>query len=190
LSLQGENIRIRAMKSSDLERMYELMSSPESWGDFEPFSAQDWFSFEKHMRERGSNPASAALFVMERNQDKSIVGIIFHRESHPILKNTEIGYAVLDPESRGKGVASEAANLIVDYLFKNKTIQRIEAVTDVENVASQKVLEKCGFKREGTMRKARWVNGTFHDYYMYGILREEWRNPGHERPKSARYLES
>ena len=86
----------------------------------------------------------------------------------------EIGYAILDPAARGKGVASEAARLIVEYLFTNRTLERVEASTDVENIASQKVLEKCGFKREGTMRKARWVGGHYRDYHLYSILREEW----------------
>jgi ribosomal-protein-alanine N-acetyltransferase len=172
--LQGEKISLRTVQESDLEILYRLVSSPESWSDHEPFVAIDWFTFERGERERGASPSRGGLFLMELNRDKSIVGAIFHRESHPTMKNTEIGY-IVDSAYRKKGAASEAARLMVEYLFKNKVIERIEAGADVENVASQRVLEKCGFKCEGTMRKARFVGGVYRDYLLYSILREDWR---------------
>jgi ribosomal-protein-alanine N-acetyltransferase len=44
-------------------------------------------------------------------------------------------------------------------------------------VASQKVLEKNGFKKEGTIRKEEFVRGEWRDKYLYSILREEWKEP-------------
>ena len=67
--------------------------------------------------------------------------------------------------------------MIVDYLFLSRELVRIHAIADVRNKASQKVLEKAGFKREGTMRKAVFNRGELRDYYLYSILREEWKEP-------------
>jgi RimJ/RimL family protein N-acetyltransferase len=66
---------------------------------------------------------------------------------------------------------------MVDYLFLSKNIGRIQAYTNVRNKTAQKVLEKAGFKIEGTIRKLLFVRGAWTDYYLYSILREEWKEP-------------
>jgi ribosomal-protein-alanine N-acetyltransferase len=66
---------------------------------------------------------------------------------------------------------------MVDYLFLSKDIVRIQAVTHVENRASQKVLDKTGFKKEGILRKSVFVMGVWADFYILSILREEWKEP-------------
>jgi len=64
----------------------------------------------------------------------------------------------------------------VDYLFETKKeIERIESVTDVENVPSQRVLEKNGFRREAELRKRFFNKGQYRNEYMYSLLREEWQ---------------
>jgi len=88
----------------------------------------------------------------------------------------EIGY-VLIPSERGKGYCSEAVQLGVDYLFLTKDIVRVQAITHIENIASQKILEKTGFQREGIIRKGQFAWGNWHDLYLYSILREEWKEP-------------
>jgi RimJ/RimL family protein N-acetyltransferase len=47
----------------------------------------------------------------------------------------------------------------------------------VRNFASQKVLEKAGFKKEGTIRKSAFIKGEWRDGCLYSILREEWKGP-------------
>jgi [ribosomal protein S5]-alanine N-acetyltransferase len=84
----------------------------------------------------------------------------------------EIGYA-LSPKERRMGYMSEAARLIVDHLFSTKDIERLEAVTDAENLGSQGVLEKVGFRREGVLRKRSKRDGQYRDEFMDGILRED-----------------
>ena len=66
---------------------------------------------------------------------------------------------------------------MVDYLFLSKDTIRIQAGTHVENMASQKVLERTGFKREGLMRREMFVWGKWADGYLCSILREEWKEP-------------
>jgi len=76
-----------------------------------------------------------------------------------------------------KDYCTEAVRIMVDYLFLSKEIARIQARTEVRNVASQKVLEKAGFQKEGTIRKSYFVRGQWRDQYLYSILREEWKEP-------------
>ena len=84
----------------------------------------------------------------------------------------------MKPSERNKGYTIAAVRLLVDYLFSTKKeVERIEAVTDVENVRSQRVLEKNGFKLEGELRKRAFNRGQYRNEYMYSILREEWKEP-------------
>ena len=88
----------------------------------------------------------------------------------------EIG-CLLVPSERGKGYCSEAAKTMVDYLFLSKDIARVQAHTDVRNVAPQRVLEKAGSKKEGVVRNSKFVKGEWRDRYLFSILREEWKEP-------------
>jgi RimJ/RimL family protein N-acetyltransferase len=63
--------------------------------------------------------------------------------------------------------------LLARYLFANTTVNRIDANTDVTNIAEQRALEKAGFTREGVLRGAQFRDGSFHDMVLYSILRHE-----------------
>jgi hypothetical protein len=62
---------------------------------------------------------------------------------------------------------------VVRYLFAHTTVHRIEAVTEVGNVAEQKALENAGFTREGIMRGEFWRSGGWRDMVIYSILRTD-----------------
>ena len=86
----------------------------------------------------------------------------------------EIGYFLITSE-RGKGYCTEAAKIMADYLFLSRDIMRIQASADTRNLASQKLLEKADFKREGTKHKTNFYRGDWRDCHLYSILREEWK---------------
>ena len=103
-------------------------------------------------------------------KDGTKVGEIHHS------KDMEVGYGLI-PSERRKGYCTEAVKIMVDYLFLSKDVVRIYALTNVMNVASQKVLENVGFKKDGVLRKSLFVRGEWRDRYIYSILREEWKEP-------------
>jgi RimJ/RimL family protein N-acetyltransferase len=70
-------------------------------------------------------------------------------------------------------VGTAAQRLLVDHLFDTTTAHRICAFTEAENLAEQKALEKCGFRREGILRQSGFVRGDWRDVAIYGILRGE-----------------
>jgi [ribosomal protein S5]-alanine N-acetyltransferase len=125
--------------------------------------------FQKFVKE-------ACFFIVEKinESDHVKVGFVSYyltRSDYPYL--FEIGYRIKANE-RGKGFATEAVKLLVGYLFStNKGIERLESITDTENVASQRVLEKNGFKREGRLRKRSQNKMEYRDEWIYGLLREE-----------------
>ncbi|XP_050373338.1 uncharacterized protein LOC126790990 [Argentina anserina] len=88
----------------------------------------------------------------------------------------EIGY-VLGSKYWGKGIVTRAVKMVVDTIFKEWThLERLEAFVDVENVGSQRVMEKVGFQREGVLRKHYIVKGRTIDEVIYSILSTECKN--------------
>ena len=85
----------------------------------------------------------------------------------------EVGYA-LSTVFQNRGMMSEALSILLDDIFHNTLLERIEARCAVENIGSQRVLEKCGFFCEGRLRSYFKLRGTRVDNYLYSLLREEY----------------
>jgi len=83
----------------------------------------------------------------------------------------EIGIALF-PEHRGQGVGTTAQRLLVRYLLDTMPAHRIEAYTEVENVAERRALEKAGFEREGVLRATIFRAGKWRDSIVYALLRD------------------
>jgi RimJ/RimL family protein N-acetyltransferase len=73
----------------------------------------------------------------------------------------------------GKGLATEAANALIHWGFKQLNLHRVVAECDVENAASIKILEKLGMRREAHFRKNIFKEGQWRDTYLYALLKEE-----------------
>jgi [ribosomal protein S5]-alanine N-acetyltransferase len=86
---------------------------------------------------------------------------------------TEIGFE-LSREHWGKGIAHEAVEAIISYGYENMNVQRIEALIEPPNLASQKLVEKLGFVREGLLRSYEFTGGKFDDLYMYSLLKQDF----------------
>ena len=171
--LEGKNVNLRIMEKEDLPLFVEWINNPEVFGEYNPLHQTSRTEAEKH-HEKGNSEEGE--FIIEK-KDGSKIGYICHFTLvHPAGKHLEIGYFLV-PSERGKGYGTEALGIMVDYLFLSKDVMRIQVQTDVRNVVSQKVIEKVGFKREGTLRKNFFMRGEWVDAYIYSILREEWKEP-------------
>ena len=83
-----------------------------------------------------------------------------------------VGYR-LDPDLWGHGYVTEALRAAVEFIFTHTELDRLHATADVRNTASNRVLEKCGFVHEGTIRHGKMVS-VYCDYHIWGLLREDW----------------
>lgn len=82
----------------------------------------------------------------------------------------ELGY-VLAARYWGKGIATKAVKMVAKTIFNQwPELKRLEALVDVENVGSQRVLEKAGFMREGVLRKYCILKGRSRDMVMFSLL--------------------
>lgn len=85
----------------------------------------------------------------------------------------EIGYD-LQEEFCGKGIMIEALRAIINKAFTEKGINRIQAITYIENKKSCNLLEKIGFSKEGIIREKHYFRGKYYDHFCYSLLKNEW----------------
>jgi RimJ/RimL family protein N-acetyltransferase len=100
------------------------------------------------------------------------------------LNGFEIWYQI-HQDHRGKGLATQAASLLVNHLFNTTPVNRIQATVVVGNDTSCLVLEKSGMRKEGVMRGVWFLHGAYVDMYLYSIVREDWVNDQQYKQKHA-----
>lgn len=116
------------------------------------------------------------FLVVVRSSDGAPVGRVeWHAERYGPNRGSRawnIGI-ILMPAHRGRGYGTEAQRLLAAHLFETTDAMRVEAGTDVENIAEQRALEKAGFVREGVLRSAQFRAGAYHDMVIYSRVRTD-----------------
>jgi RimJ/RimL family protein N-acetyltransferase len=166
--LKGNIVDLVLVERGDLQTVHDWFNDPDFVGEFEPFRQENLALLEKQF-----DGKSEATWFFIQKKDGTKIGYI---EPFKVGDNYGIGYTLV-PSERAKGYGSEAIQIMVDYLFLHKNIVRIQAETHPENIASQRVLEKAGFRKEGIIRKSFFSRGVWRDTAMFSVLREEWVAP-------------
>lgn len=113
--------------------------------------------------------------IFPREDSERLVGIIEAVDFNQKVDMVTIGYFLAE-SAWGKGIATEAVNTLVRFLFESVEVNRIQAEVMPGNQVSKKVLLKNGFLHEGTLRQAAlWPGKGVVDLEIYGILKEEYR---------------
>jgi ribosomal-protein-alanine N-acetyltransferase len=92
-------------------------------------------------------------------------------------RRVEVGFWVA-PAARRGGVIRSAVTLVLDWLFGEVGLERVEITTTTDNAAVQRLVEQLGFTREGLLRERNLERGRRVDLVLFGLLRGEWRSPG------------
>src|SRR6266545_4821128 len=172
---EGAGLRLRPVRRDDLETLERWRDDPEVNG------RHNWFGYappgwlRRRFEETGLLGEDHGNLLVQL-ADGTLVGEVSYYAVHhgppPTSRAFNLGIALL-PEHRGHGLGAEAQRLLADYLFAHTLVERVEASTDVENLAEQGALEKAGFAREGILRHAQFREGGFHALVLYSKLRGE-----------------
>lgn len=169
-------VYVRPIKRSDLSLLEQWENDLAHNSAYNTFGFQHTGHIEEEFTKNGLlDRRGGTLLVIERATDDIIGNVSYHQVRYGPNDGSaayNIGIS-LDPAYRGKGYGSAAQRLFADYLFATYVVMRVEAATDVTNMAEQRALEKAGFTREGIARKAQWRAGAWHDLVVYSKLRGE-----------------
>lgn len=174
--IETERLLLRPFVIADAKPMYENWAS-----DYEVTKYMNW-PVQKNMAEAETvvqgwikrytedNFYHWAVIVKEDNCLAGSVSVVSCDES---VEKMEMGYCI-GKKWWNKGIMTEALSAVIDYLFVEVGVHRVQARHDTDNPASGKVMQKCGMKYEGTMRKADRTNNGICDIAYYAILAEEY----------------
>lgn len=170
--LKGQSITLRPVLERDLDQLYAFHLDIDNRGNFFPRGILAQPDFYKRFQDTGYWTKDEGTLIIVSPQDE-ILGHIEFFKTVNYLDELELSYVVYAAGQRRKGVATQAVNLLVRYLFETKQVNRIRLVIHTDNAASRRLAEKCGFKHEGTARGAWYNNGAHHDVEIYAILHED-----------------
>ncbi len=98
---------------------------------------------------------------------------IFTQDGLPL--QAELGFT-LARDHQGQGYAGEAVRCVLSYLFCDLKVHRVIAVSDVENHASYRLMQRLGMRREGHFIENNWFKNSWSSEYLYALLAREWNN--------------
>ncbi|RYI29599.1 N-acetyltransferase [Bacillus infantis] len=172
--LETERLRLREIVMEDAASLFEYFSR----SDIERHYGQDAFQRVEQAEEmirsfqKNFNDKRGVRWAIEIKGTDRLIGTIGFNSWLPKHHRAEIGYE-LHPGYWGKGYALEAAEKAIAYGFEEMDLSRIGAVVFLENHASNKLLCKLGFEKEGLLRGYMYQDGKANDTYLYSLLKEK-----------------
>ncbi len=127
---------------------------------------EEWLD---RMQKRDTDFAWAILDDHERH-----IGFTGIHQIHWRLRLGRTGTVIGEKSPWGRGYGTDAMRVRTRFAFETLGLHRLESETRIDNIASQRALEKAGYKREGIARKRLWTEGRWYDSVLFGILDEDY----------------
>lgn len=169
--LKDNEIILRAIEETDAELLRRMLNDPETermvvgWSF--PVSMTDQVKWIQNQKNDSSNKRYTVEVDSQAVGMASLTDIDF--------KNSVCEFNIkLDSEAKGKGIGYRVVNMLLRYCFNELNIRCVTAEILDYNIPSQKLFEKCGFKKEGQLRQRVYKNGGYHDLFAYSILKDEF----------------
>ena len=177
--LTGERVFLRPPKRRDALKWQKLRMSSKSflvpWEPSWDASSCTRRAYLRYFKNSNylANIDRAYSFLIFKTDDKTLLGgINIGNVRRGVSQSASLGYWIGEKHSRN-GYMKEALKLLIPSLFVDLRLNRIEAATLEENIASKNLLKKIGFKKEGVLRKYLKINGTWRDHILYGLLEND-----------------
>jgi RimJ/RimL family protein N-acetyltransferase len=168
-------VSIRPVSGADLDDLFEI-NGDDAVTRFLPYAtwrtaadASAWLERMEALAQAGG----AQQLVVERNEDRKVIGTVLLFRFDEGSARLELGYALGRAYWR-QGYASEALRAVCNHAFRQLSVRRIEAEVDPLNTASNALLLALGFVREGLLRQRWLTKGVASDTNIYGCLSHEW----------------
>ena len=174
--LQTARLKLREVSLTDIERIHDLHSLPET-DKYNTLGIPKSIDETKNLvidwtNAQYQSPRKKYVFCIEKGNN-DFIGLFGINIGKPNYQNAEIWYK-LHSNYWNQGFATEAVKTILHFCFTELKLHRVEAGCATANIASIKVLEKSGMIREGQRKKLLPIRGEWFDNFEYAILEEDF----------------
>jgi [ribosomal protein S5]-alanine N-acetyltransferase len=181
LTVQGSGVLLRAPQIGDFPAWSQLREQSRGFlAPWEPvWPADDLMraGFRRRLRRYAEDVRAdhAYPFLVFRSTDEALVGgLMLANIRRGIVQAGTLGYWVGEAHARN-GYMTAALRALLPFAFGGLSLHRVEAACIPTNVPSIRLLEKCGFIREGLARRYLCINGAWQDHYLYGLVNDDPR---------------
>ncbi len=177
LTIKTNRILIRNLQLNDLDNFHRYRSNP-SVTQYQGFDVMDKKECETFIQSQTDKlfgkKGEWVQYGIENKSTQQLIGdcAIKLQEEDPRI--AEIGITISHLEQK-KGFAKEAMLGILYFLFEEKKIHRVKEIVDVENIASIKLMESIGFRKEGHFIENIFFKGKWGSEFQYAMLHSEWK---------------
>lgn len=177
--LEGRKVFLRPPAERDWRAYAEIRAASrkflEPWEPTWPADALGRDAFFRRLSRYAADwraDTGYSLFVFEAGESAVIGGISLSNVRRGVAQCGTLGYWIGEPYAR-RGYMSEALSLVVDFAFAELSLHRLEAACLPSNMASQRLLRRCGFSQDGYARKYLKIGGEWHDHLLFSLLSED-----------------
>lgn len=175
--IETARILLRPISAKDNEQVFSYRSDAETnkYQGFVPKELKEVDEFIARNPFEFNQPESwFQLVIIEKSTHEIIgdIGIHFIGEDD---FQCELG-CTLDKKHQGKGYATIAMKITIDYLFTTLNKHRITGSVDPGNIDSIRLLKRLNFRKEAHFRESLLINGEWKDDVLYGLLKSEWQH--------------
>ena len=176
LPLESARLNLRRFRESDLEPFHTYRSDPDV-GKYQGWSALTLDEARQFIETQDEHMPGAlgvgAQIAIELKASGEMVGDVFLNTPADEPDHAQFGYT-LGREHQGKGVATEAVETLLDYVFGPLDKHRATALTFADNARSVALLERIGMRREAHHLQSSRLDGAWVDDYVYAMLQSDW----------------
>lgn len=171
--LETTHFFLREVKEQDCNEIYDIYSDEEAvqYQQIEPMKSMEQAKKSvTHFLNSYKNKKFIRWCIADKNYDK-VVGLITLHDFDSWNSKAEIGY-MLNKKYWKQNIMSESGQKVIEYAFEIIELHRIEAMIHPENIASNKLNIKLGFKSEGLKKSVSYnrKTGKYEDSLIYGLI--------------------
>lgn len=172
-ALATARLRLRQFRLDDTDAMHECYGSAEAmqyWN--RPAHARRIETERAVRRSIVFRPAKRVVWAVADAGTDRCLGMVNYHNCDLRYRSADIGY-MINPAHQRQGIAGEAVGALIGHCFDVLKLHRLTAFIDTDNIASQALAEKFGFRREGLLRETIFLGGAWRSDYVYGLLEGE-----------------
>lgn len=169
------DVYLAPLNSNDSAKLFAWINDPKLVQFNAPYKPvtdlqhQTWF-------EQITRASHGSIFAIRLHKDDRLIGSCQLFNFNDIARSAELQIRVGEVEFQSQGLGTQALQLLLDYGFSTRNLHRIYLHVFSNNERARKAYEKIGFKQEGCLRQAAFINGAYVDILVMGILRHEYEN--------------
>ena len=171
--LRTNRVKLSPLGDDDAEILFnwindrELVLFNSRYRPVHSWQHREWF---ESVRSRDD----VVIFGIRLATDDRLIGTCQVVAIDPHHGTGELQIRIADPAERGQGHGTEAVRLLLSHAFRDLRLRRVELSVFVGNAAARRCYERAGFKEEGVLRQAAWIDGHPVDVVVMGILAHEF----------------